>query len=68
MSACNGLCVTGADVGVGGYDQIAYPHPMCLEHGEPHEFEWSRKTHQTHDGPQRWCVCGAYEDEHYPTK
>lgn len=61
---CNGLCVTAADIGVGPVSAVAYPHPMCSEHGEPHDFEWSGKTHNTHDGPQRWCKCGAYEDEH----
>lgn len=64
VSECNGLCVTAADIGVGNYDQIAYPHPMCPQHGDVHQFEWSGKTHDTHDGLLKLCVCGAYEDEH----
>lgn len=31
---CNGQCVTGADVGVGSANVIAYPHPNCPEHGK----------------------------------
>lgn len=60
VSECNGLCVTAADIGVGNYDQIAYPHPMCPQHGDVHQFEWSGKTHDTHDGLLKLCVCGAY--------
>lgn len=60
---CNGLCVTGADVGVPG-PGIAYAHPACPEHGKPHCFVDSGKTHFTHDGLLRICECGAYEDEH----
>lgn len=61
---CNGICVTAADIGVGGTDQVAYPHPDCPEHGDPHPFVWSGKFHDTHDGLLRLCGCGAYEDEH----
>lgn len=64
VSECNGLCVTAADIGVGRHDQIAYPHPMCPQHGDVHQFEWSGKTHDTHDGLLKICVCSAYEDEH----
>lgn len=28
---CNGICISGADVGVGG-DLVAYPHPACPAH------------------------------------
>jgi hypothetical protein len=62
---CNGLCVTAADVGVIA-DGVAYAHPMCPEHGEPHPFAWNGKFHETHDGLLRLCDCGAYEDEHKP--
>lgn len=31
--ACNGICLTGADVGVPEYSGIAYPHPQCAVHG-----------------------------------
>jgi len=31
---CNGLCVTAADIGVGSFMQVAYPHPACPEHGD----------------------------------
>lgn len=65
---CNGICVTAADIGVGGYDQVAYPHPDCPAHGDPHEFKDSGKTHDTHDGLLRICECGAYEDEHISFK
>jgi hypothetical protein len=64
MSACTGLCVTAADIGVGPASQVAYGHPMCPEHGEPHDFKWSGKFHDTHDGLLRLCECSAYEDEH----
>lgn len=64
MSSCNRLCVTAAAIGVGTADQVAYAHPICPEHGEPHEFRWNGATHDTHDGLLRWCECGAYEDEH----
>lgn len=31
--ACNGLCLTGSDVGILSAE-IAYPHPDCPEHGQ----------------------------------
>lgn len=64
MGSCIGFCVTGADIGVGPSDMVAYPHPMCPKHGEPHEFKWNGKFHDTHAGLLRLCGCGAYEDEH----
>jgi len=30
-SACDGLCITGADIGIPG-PGVAYPHPSCPEH------------------------------------
>lgn len=63
-AACIGLCVSAADIGVGSIDQVAYPHPSCPAHGEPHAFQDSGGTHLTHEGLLRRCVCGAYEDEH----
>lgn len=30
---CNGMCMTGADIGVPEYSGIAYAHPDCPEHG-----------------------------------
>ena len=63
MSPCNGLCVDSADIGVPGHG-IAYQHPDCPEHGDPHPFVWNGKVHDTHDGLLRLCDCGAYEDEH----
>lgn len=30
---CNGLCLTGSDVGVPSVE-FAYPHPDCPEHGD----------------------------------
>lgn len=56
--------MTAADIGLGSFKQIAYPHPDCPEHGEPHEFADSGKRHDTHEGVLRVCSCGAYEDEH----
>lgn len=32
-STCNGLCITAAEIGVGGTEQIAFGHPDCPEHG-----------------------------------
>ncbi len=29
---CDDLCVTAADIGVGGSDVVAYPHPGCPLH------------------------------------
>jgi hypothetical protein len=63
MSNCNGICLTGSDIGVPS-SEVAYPHPMCPEHGEPHQFKWNGKFHDTHDGLLRLCDCGAYEDGH----
>jgi hypothetical protein len=31
---CNGICLTGYDIGV-PYSGIAYPHPDCELHGAP---------------------------------
>lgn len=66
MGNCSGVCVTAADLGVivSDPDAVAYPHPMCPEHGDPHPFVWNGKFHDTHDGVLRLCGCGAYEDEH----
>lgn len=30
---CNGICITGADLGMPEYGGIAYPHPECELHG-----------------------------------
>ena len=30
---CNGICLSGADIGVPEYGGIAYAHPDCPEHG-----------------------------------
>lgn len=58
-----GMCLDGGAVGLPGYG-IACVHPCCPEHGEQHPFMWSGRVHDTHEGPLRWCECGAYEDEH----
>ena len=35
MNACNGLCLTAADIGILGYPgQIAYLHPDCEAHSD----------------------------------
>lgn len=34
---CNGICLSGADLGVPEYGGIAYAHPDCPEHGDPLE-------------------------------
>lgn len=31
---CNGLCLTGADIGVGPMHLIAYAHPECELHSD----------------------------------
>ena len=54
MSACEGLCLSGYDIGLptGG---IAYSHPDCPEHGAnwmPHDNEWSRDYVAAH--PERF--------------
>lgn len=51
---CNGRCVTAADIGVGTFLQIAYPHPMCPEHGDDpmHDYREVR-IHELHTGPDR---------------
>lgn len=36
---CNGICLSGADLGVPEYGGVAYAHPDCPEHGDPLE-EW----------------------------
>lgn len=47
---CNGICLSGADLGVPEYGGIAYAHPDCPAHGDPVE-----------DGEED--VCAAWEDE-----
>lgn len=54
---CLGLCLTGADIGVGGsgVDEIAYPHPDCDRHGAdwvPADNQWSRDYVAAH--PERF--------------
>ncbi len=51
---CNGICMSGYDIGLpnGG---IAYPHPDCELHGDgwrPHDNEWSRRYVKDH--PERF--------------
>lgn len=36
---CNGICLTGADVGVPEYSGVAYAHPDCELHGDPDREE-----------------------------
>lgn len=52
MPECDGLCVTAADIGVGGTDLVAYPHPSCPLHapGEVCECGYpDRCLSPTHD-------------------
>lgn len=36
---CSGECLTAADIGIAEWGgMIAYPHPMCPEHGSPEAF------------------------------
>lgn len=37
MHDCNGLCLTGYDIGIPS-GQIAYAHPECDEHGYQEPF------------------------------
>lgn len=65
MKNCNGMCLTGADIGVGSADSVAYPHPTCPEHGDKPDHPYEEKTvHELHTGFMGVCVCGAYKDEH----
>lgn len=36
-SSCNGLCLSAADIGV-PVPGIAYPHPGCEAHADPHDY------------------------------
>jgi hypothetical protein len=35
LNGCNGICLSGADLGLPEYGGIAYAHPDCPEHGDP---------------------------------
>jgi len=41
---CNGICLSGADLGVPEYSGIAYAHPDCPEHGYPQEERLEAET------------------------
>jgi hypothetical protein len=41
---CNGICLSGADLGVPEYGGIAYAHPDCPEHGYPAEEDPEAET------------------------
>jgi len=41
---CNGICLSGADLGVPEYGGIAYAHPDCPEHGYPQEEDPEEET------------------------
>lgn len=66
MTNCNGLCMTTYDVGLGepgdGIDptDIVYPHPMCPEHGNPHDFTLVKADRLG----RLVCECGGYQTEH----
>jgi hypothetical protein len=54
---CNGICLSGWDVGV-PYDGVAYPHPECeLHSGRPEDEECF------HGYPQYGTGCLICEDE-----
>lgn len=62
---CFGICVTAADIGVGSSAQVAYPHPLCPEHGDTPDHQYREaRTHELHGGPMGVCECGAYRDDH----
>lgn len=62
---CCGICVTAADVGVGSSAGVAYPHPLCPEHGAALDHSYREASvHELHAGPMGVCECGAYRDEH----
>ena len=51
-AACDGLCLTGADVGVPEYPGVAYAHPGCPLHGGGQRCECDapdRCNSYTHD-------------------
>lgn len=54
-SICNGICMTGWDIGV-PYDGIAYAHPDCDLHGDPDEECF-------HGYPQQGTGCLICEEE-----
>lgn len=56
---CNGICLTASDIGLPGND-VAYPHPACPEHGEPHPFELQGADHLG----RLTCSCGGYQTDH----
>ena len=58
---CNGICLTGSDIGLGG-SGIAYAHPTCPEHGdEPdHPFEHVETDGHGHE----LCRCGGVRESH----
>lgn len=65
MKYCNGRCLSAADIGVGSYDQIAYPHPTCEVHAEKPLHDYiEQSVHELHQVPMGVCECGAYKDEH----
>jgi hypothetical protein len=56
-ATCDGVCLTGADIGVGGsgVDDISHPHPDCPRHGhlwKPFDNQWSRNYVAAH--PERF--------------
>lgn len=60
MKGCNGMCLTASDIGLHGND-VAYPHPLCSEHGGGCEgFDF----HSWDAFGRAMCNCRAYQTDH----
>lgn len=62
-STCSGMCLTASDIGFWGHE-VAYPHPLCPEHGSPDHPYREVRIHDLHTGPMGVCECGEYRDLH----
>jgi hypothetical protein len=60
MSDCNGICLTGSDIGIPS-NEVAYAHPGCPEHGDPHDFQLG---HADKVGRLICGRCREYQTEH----
>lgn len=52
--SCNGICLTGFDLGVPEYRGIAYAHPECEVHGDPEYGELDSLPYDLAEGPHSW--------------
>lgn len=61
MKLCNGICLTGSDIGLPS-NEVAYAHPNCPEHGDSadHAFEYDNTDGHGHE----YCKCGGVRETH----